>query len=394
MTTETMTKSTAISIPDTKGLKRDLVAFVKYAASKSSTGKVWPMRITSDGFTVFGDEGIATFGKAPHAEAMSVNPYQLLEALRGMTCKAGTIHSVKGGAILRGEDGPTSLLIDGESTGLDAPFPVAPLCDPVVISRLRQRDLTEALGQLLTFTAQDRTRFAFNGVQVSEDAGRLRMVGTDGMRLGVILLQGTCRNVDLPEGSSSFPSFILPRNACALIAAIGDRLGDNAGITIRISKTQADVTLGAYSIRVNLVEGSYPDVNQVIPKARATWHLGTDYAAFLSVAKSAKVAAKESDHPVIQFALADGEVSVTGCQGASWSGSSFTIEGNARLAVNPGYLFDAISTLGTKGKPFELRGVTDPLGQVCKPLVSNGPTAHGGEWTHVLMPVTMRADGK
>lgn len=119
-------------------------------------------------------------------------------------------------------------------------------------------DLAEMIRKTVFAVSTDDTRSNLAGVYVerTEEAGILRMVATDGHRLAVI---------ERPvSGGRLENGVILPRKGLAELAKL---LADHTGaVSLSMQGNEAVVNVGDALLSMRLVEGSFPDYRQVIPK--------------------------------------------------------------------------------------------------------------------------------
>ncbi len=146
----------------------------------------------------------------------------------------------------------------------------------------------ETLSEMLEYTAfaisSDETRVSLNGILLEgTDDGNLRIVATDGHRLAMIN-----RAVD---GAKAGPGAILPRKAVAEIRKILE--ADENDIELIIGDGVAYVTRGPVEMSMRLIEGEFPDYNQVVPK-KAGKIAKVDAATFLGSLRRVSTVSRES----------------------------------------------------------------------------------------------------
>lgn len=145
--------------------------------------------------------------------------------------------------------------------GLDPrEFPEVPKATPDG-AKLAVKIAADVLSQMLELTSfaisTDETRVTLNGILIEgADDGRLRLVATDGHRLAVI-----SRAV---EGAVAGAGVIVPRKAVVEIRKVLEADGDE--IDLILADGVAYVIRGPVEMSMRLIEGEFPDYNQVIPK--------------------------------------------------------------------------------------------------------------------------------
>lgn len=120
-------------------------------------------------------------------------------------------------------------------------------------------EFKEALGQVLFSVALDETRPEINGVLFSLSKNKLILAATDGFRLSE-------RVLDLgKDAKEQEAKFIVPyRTMQELSRILGESL-DEKNVTIAWSDNQVMFTFAGIELVSRLIEGQYPDYQQIIP---------------------------------------------------------------------------------------------------------------------------------
>jgi DNA polymerase III sliding clamp (beta) subunit (PCNA family) len=141
-----------------------------------------------------------------------------------------------------------------------------------LIVTINSRDLLD-LSSVAVFAETDQHRPILNGVLLSVDGENLKAVATDSYRLGII----TRPTVNVrPSIRDDFPkAFNVP--ATDLVRVVksvqpGAKVRDGVEIVLTFSENNVTVesAYGACSCTIDLIEGNYPSVDQLIP-ARDKW---------------------------------------------------------------------------------------------------------------------------
>jgi DNA polymerase-3 subunit beta len=105
--------------------------------------------------------------------------------------------------------------------------------------------------------AQQDIRYYLNGLLMVIDGGDLRVVATDGHRLGLAVQQVAPKDLGRQE-------VILPRKTVIELSRL---LGDGEEpVEIQLSSNQARFSFGETVVVSKLIDGKFPDYNRVIPK--------------------------------------------------------------------------------------------------------------------------------
>ena len=121
---------------------------------------------------------------------------------------------------------------------------------------VHQKKLKEMLTLTSFAVSNDETRYVLNGVLFVIKPGYVRLFATDGRRLAVVEYK-----TQLPKSLER--KMIVPAKA---ITELGKILGDEGEVKIFFSDNQALFDAGQTRLVSRLVEGDFPNYEQVIPK--------------------------------------------------------------------------------------------------------------------------------
>ena len=136
-------------------------------------------------------------------------------------------------------------------------YPSLPVLEPS-FSRftIGQGTLKEMIKKTLFAISTETSRQYLNGVFFESIDGKLRMVSTDGRRLALI-----DRPCDI--SSSLAMRLIVPQK---VLAELAHTLDDEGSVEIAFSDNQIFFSFGNATFVSNLIDGTFPNYNQVIPK--------------------------------------------------------------------------------------------------------------------------------
>ena len=118
--------------------------------------------------------------------------------------------------------------------------------------------LREMIEKTLFATSPDETRLNLSGVYVEAlDSGKLRMVASDGHRLSLIERPATITE------PAAWPKVILPRKGLLEARKILERGEGEASFSLQA--TTAGLRKEATALSMRLVEGEFPDYQQILP---------------------------------------------------------------------------------------------------------------------------------
>ncbi len=257
-------------------------------------------------------------------------------------------------------------------------FPTIPTVSDEPTIRVEPSVLKEMIGQVVFAAAGDDSRPVLAGVLMRFEEGTLTMAAADGFRLAV-----KHHAVDqLPEPIS----VIVPAKALDALARL---IGDSAEpIEITVTPNRSQVMFHGENVDIisRLVDGNFPNFNQIIPKQYATRTI-LDTQEFLQAARRASIFARDSSNAVrLQLEPGDdqsaGKVVISATAAEIGSGAdelAATVEGDGgQIAFNAKYLTDVLSVIGTGQVALETQAPNAP--GVIKPVGNDA-------YTHVIMPM-------
>ncbi len=258
-------------------------------------------------------------------------------------------------------------------------FPIMPVPDLSNGIQLNIADLKEMIQQVVFAASTDEARPVLTGVSLVVQGNQMTLSAADGFRLSV-------RHAELSSPSPKPISAIIPARALAELARVsGD--GDQA-LTMVIPPGRGQVIFSMKDIELvsQLIEGTYPNLEQVIPRSHQTRSVITT-SAFLKACKQAEIFAREGSHIarvniVPGDSLKPGAVEITGQ--SEETGSNLTvidanIEGPALLiAFNVRFMREVLDVIKTPNVALETNTDTSP--GLIRPVGEDN-------FLHVIMPM-------
>jgi DNA polymerase-3 subunit beta len=275
---------------------------------------------------------------------------------------------------------------DAEINGIDAEeFPVLPQVDAgAYTAKVDPQVLREMISQVEFAAASDDSRPVLAGVLVRLEDDRITMAAADGFRLAV-------RDAELASSVPDRLDIIVPARALRELARIVGERSDPIELTITPNRAQLVVHSGETEFYSRLIDGTFPDFRQIVPREFATrLEVGRD--DFLAAVRRAGFFARDNNDVVRLSAkaaadeLAPGnlEVSATAAErGSSQSHVPAAISGpEGEIAFNSRYLIDMLSILRTGRVMIGMNGANQA--GVVRPLESEN-------YTYVIMPMVIGA---
>ncbi|MBI5141587.1 MAG: DNA polymerase III subunit beta [Nitrospirae bacterium] len=143
-------------------------------------------------------------------------------------------------------------------------------------------DLSDIINKTLYATGDNDARYSLNGLlfHANPSTGRLVVVGTDGHRLAVA-------SKDLAASLSEERKVILPRKAASEARKLADSTAND--ITISFNNNNLVFSVDGIVMISRLIEGSYPNYEQVIPRNNEKRMKGTRTELLGAVKRAALV---------------------------------------------------------------------------------------------------------
>lgn len=242
--------------------------------------------------------------------------------------------------------------------------------DKTVTFRVGAEEFKAGLSQVMMAASSDTTRPALTGVYFNTFEGDLYVAATDGYRLAERKLQ---KKVEA-EVAAIVPAGSLQE----VIRSLGDNMEE---IEILFDETQVKFRLDGIEVTSKLIDGSFPDYRQLIPKETEI-SVELNKSELVRVTKLAALFAKEVGGSVVcstsvengSFAIA----SVANELGNNSSELATEVETDGKVTLNSRFLLDAINALTEEKVCMGFSNKLDPV--VLKGEGNN-------DYIHIVMPL-------
>lgn len=269
---------------------------------------------------------------------------------------------------------------NAEIKGIDAEeFP--PMPDPEAESgvELPVEDLKEMIHQVVFAASSDDARPVLTGVLMTVEGDTLTMAAADGFRLSV-------RTYKLSEPLDEPLRAIIPSRALKELARIADEEQKELRMILPTGRGQVIFSMQNIELRCQLVEGSFPEYQQIIPAGHKTRTIVAT-EALLKAVRQAEIFARESSL-ITRLNIEKGDGSQPGTveisaqseeTGSNESKVDATVEGDAiEIAFNVRYLREVLDIVKQPNVALETSAAAAP--GVIRPMGDE-------EFLHVIMPM-------
>ena len=273
---------------------------------------------------------------------------------------------------------------DSTINAMDAEdFPRIPEIRDGVTIQFDPKALRRAIERVEFAAATDDSRPVLTGVHLKTDGTRLTMAAADGFRLAVA-------DITLPESPSESIEVIVPARALRELSRLVGESNEPVEMRVNPQRTQVLFAMTDVEMVAQLIQGTFPNYNQLIPAEYGTKVL-VNVDEFKREARIAAIFARDGSG-IIRLQMAPGEAGMPGQLTISARADEIgdnegkidaKVEGEgSKIAFNSRYLQDVLNVL-TGTVALEM---TSPSSQgVFRPVDENGVSAPG--YVHVVMPM-------
>ena len=268
---------------------------------------------------------------------------------------------------------------EAQISGLDAEdFPPTPVVQDGIEVKLEAKGLRQAISQTVFAAATDDSRPVLTGVDTKFEGNLLTLAASDGFRLSVYKLP--------LEASVESTEIVVPARALSELSRL--LAEENEAVTLRTNaaKTQVLFRLANAEMVAQLIQGTFPNFNQLIP-ASSTSRAVAEVGEFLRETRTASVFARDGSG-IVRLVVTPGEGTVPGKivisaraeeVGDNEGEIDAAVEGEGvKIAFNGKYLQDVLQALES--------------GQLA--METTGPSSQGvfktlgdDNYVHVIMPM-------
>jgi DNA polymerase-3 subunit beta len=234
-------------------------------------------------------------------------------------------------------------------------FPAWPGMEDMEELELAGKVLAEVIEKTVYAAGESDTRYTLNGLLFHVVPGiKVTVVGTDGHRLALITrsIEGTLKEER---------KLIIPRKAASELGKILDKRDGNVRMTL--CKNHVLFSVGDMQFLTRLIEGTYPNYEQVIPSANDK-HVVVQREAFVKTLRRVAIMSRERSNAV-KVDLSDGLITITSSNpdlgeahdelAVEYAGDSVSLGFNAR------YIIDILDAMASETVVLDLQAPLSPV---------------------------------
>lgn len=159
-------------------------------------------------------------------------------------------------------------------------FPIIPKIKTSEKIKIKQRDIKNGINGVINSVSLSDLKPELTGIYFNFDGNNLKIAATDSFRLSE-------KNIYLDSRITGNKSFILPLKTSQELSRLLADDGDSE-VVLNIDKNQIIFEFNNIQLFSKLIDGQYPDYNQIIPKKFKT-RAAVDKKEFLNTLKVASV---------------------------------------------------------------------------------------------------------
>jgi DNA polymerase-3 subunit beta len=259
-------------------------------------------------------------------------------------------------------------------------FPPLPVPDMEGAIQIKVADFREMIQQVAFAASADEARPVLMGVLMQVEKDKLTLAAADGFRLSV-------RKATLEIPAPSSLTVIIPARSLSELARVAPDGAESLQMVVPKMRNQVVFRIKDVEVTSQLIDGTFPDYQQIIPRKYATRTL-VSTASLLKACKQAEIFAREGSN-VARLNIKSGsgqaqpselEISATSEEtGKNETIVEATVDGGGVLiAFNVKFLREALEVIKTHNVTLEMSAANAP--GVLRPVGDD-------QFLHVIMPM-------
>jgi DNA polymerase-3 subunit beta len=253
-------------------------------------------------------------------------------------------------------------------------FPLVSQVDKEASFVIPTKDFMKAVSKTEFAAAGNNTRPVLAGIYINANKKELKLVATDSYRLSE-------KKMSLSTAMKQEINVIIPVRAVSEVARIASKITPD-NIEINVGKNQALFKIGEVDFISRLIEGKFPNYEQIIPKSSTTSVEVSNEELTLAV-KRLQLFAKENNNKIILH-IKDNKITLT-TPVTQIGEEECVIDAKTTgdenvIALNAEFILDVLANIPEK----VYIGVTDKV----TPAVFRGKDEK--DYTHIIMPLKIQ----
>jgi len=259
-----------------------------------------------------------------------------------------------------------------------ADFPLVPSVSAEKVYLIPVDIFRDAISQTVFAASNNESRPELSGLLIQFKKNKLIMAATDSYRL-------VEKKIDLPNESSSESSVIVPVKtiieAHRIFSIFKDSTDSPSDVQVSLSENQIVFTYGSVELISRIIEGNFPDYQQIIPQNFQT-EAKVNRDDLINTVKTASLFSRSGLFDVTIFLDPNGSLKVSAADASRGENSASTkievsgIENSVTL--NFRYLLDGLQSIGTEDISFKMIDGSNPC--VLKPYDKE-------DQLYIIMPI-------
>ncbi|MFQ5873647.1 MAG: DNA polymerase III subunit beta [Dehalococcoidia bacterium] len=261
-------------------------------------------------------------------------------------------------------------------------FPPIPTVTEGLAADIEPEVLSGAIHSVVFAAATEDSRPVLTGVQMELKGDTMVLAAADGFRLAV---HEASLGTKIPEDTS----VIIPGKTLSELSRLMGEQEEPVSLMVNPGKSQVLFRLKNLELVSQLIQGTFPNYGQLIPKDYVT-KATVDVAEFARATKAASIFARDGSG-IVRVQMSAGEGDAMGKMSVAARSEEVgddlgeidaTVEGEAaKIAFNSKYLTDVLNVLGKGSVALETTSPSSP--GVLRPVTS----PEGTKYVHVVMPM-------
>ncbi len=307
-------------------------------------------------------------GEVGEEGAITVPAKKFSEIIKELPTQGNISITIKKGQAINIEAGKSYFRLMGLLKDDFPQLPEFPAGKGVDLVKIPQKTLKNMI-QLTAFAmSHDESRYVLNGLLFSFKDKNLKLVATDGRRLALI-------EREIPEMGNLKKDVIVPMKT---VQELNRNLTEEGDVAFNFKENQLQIHLGQITIFSRLIEGEFPNYDQVIPK-KTKEELSINTQEFLQATRRASILTNQDSQSIKINIIKDRMIITKNTPELGEAREEVEVEykgGEMAIGFNPIFLIDVLKNLEDVNVRF---GFIDPE----KPAVIRV----GNDYTYIVLPM-------